>query len=196
MDALDQLIGVLAKLPAIGRRSAERIAVRLMTDPARKLVKQLADALQTADRNIASCRICGLLTERDRDPCRICSDPRRDRERLCVVEDPGDVLALEQSGAYRGLYHVLGGRLSPMNQEGPADTTVDRLLERVRQENIGEVILALNTGVESDATASWLKHLLEAAGARATRMGTGLPVGSGISYVDSLTLQRAFEGRR
>jgi recombination protein RecR len=194
MDALERLMEALGRLPGVGRRTSERIALRLVRQ--RALLRELTAALQTADAEIRLCRICGNLTTEDRDPCRLCTDPRRDTRQLCVVEEPSDIVQLEKSGAFRGRYHALMGRLSPMHNEGPQTPALRALFERVRAGGLDEVVLALNTDVESDATASYLKDQLQPLGVRVTRIALGIPAGSGIGYSDPVTLQRALEGRR
>lgn len=193
---MDQLGRVLARLPGIGRRTAERIALRLVRDRSKGLVRELIDALQDVDARVTLCSVCGHMTATDADPCRLCTDPRRDGRLLCVVEDPGDIVQIEKSGAFRGRYHALMGKLSPMRQEGPRQMRLDALLARIRAESIEEVVLALNTDVESDATCSYLQGLLHPLGVRVTRIAYGLPAGSGIAYSDPVTLQRAIQGRR
>lgn len=196
LEPLDKLIGVLSRLPGVGRRTAERIGLRLVRDRSRGLARELAAALQEADARVRLCSRCGHLTEVDADPCRLCTDPRRDGRVVCVVEDPADVLHLERAGGYRGRYHVLMARLSPMRGEGPRQMRAAELVRRIADEGIEEVVLALNTDVESDATANYLRDLLAPTKVRLTRIAHGLPAGSGILYSDPLTLQRAIEGRR
>lgn len=194
MDALERLMDALGRLPGVGRRSSERIALKLVRQ--RPLLRELIAALQQTDSDIRLCRRCGNLTEADRDPCRLCTDPRRDDRVLCVVEEPSDIVQLEKTGAFRGRYHALMGKLSPMRDEGLKNPSISNLFERVRAGGIEEVVLALNTDVESDATASFLRDRLQTLGVRVTRIAFGLPAGSGIGYSDPVTLQRALEGRR
>lgn len=192
-EPLDRLTAALGRLPGIGPRSAERLALHLVqTDPA--MVEHLATALLEARRRIRSCEVCGALTEHS--PCALCADPARDAGQLCIVERPTDVLRLEKSGGFRGHYHVLGGRLSPVNGIGPEDLRVAELDRRVAAGGIREVILALGTDVEGDATAHFLADRVAPAGIAVTRLAAGLPAGSGLDFADELTLSRALEGRR
>jgi recombination protein RecR len=179
----------------VGKRSAERMATRLARNRG-NLCEELADALREVAASVRSCSRCGSLTSVGEDPCRLCTDARRDGRMLCVVEDPSDIVALEQSGGYRGRYHALMGKISPMQGEGPGDLRIQSLLKRVREEGIEEVLLALNTDVESDATASFIGALLHKEGARVSRLAYGLPAGSGIRYSDPVTLSRAIKGRQ
>ena len=192
----ERMVEVLSKLPSIGRRSAQRMAMRLLGQPSHALLKQMIAALQAADDNLTICSQCGAITARAEDPCRICSDPRRDGTLLCVVESPGDLELMEAAHGFSGRYHVLGGRLSPARHQGPRNLQVPRLLERVAAEGVREVLLALNTDVESDATAAYLREQLAARGVAVSRIAMGLPAGSGISYADPLTLQRAVAARQ
>lgn len=194
-EALDRLILALGRLPGVGRRSAERIALAVLRDPAGTGAELLA-ALQTAVQSLAPCRQCGNITTRAQDPCGICTDARRDIGVLCVVEEPADILMLERSGAYKGRYHALMGRLSPMRGEGVRNLRVDALVERVRKEGVKEVVLALNSDVEGDATAAYLVEVLGSLNVRATRLARGIPAGSGLAYTDAVTLARAMENRQ
>lgn len=192
-EPLAVLVAVLGKLPGIGPRSAERIALHLVqTDPVQ--VEHLAQALVDARRRVRLCESCGALTEQS--PCDLCTHPSREASLLCVVERATDVLTLERAGAFRGRYHVLGGRLSPINGVGPEDLRIVELEHRIAASQIQEVILALGTDVEGDATAGYLAQRLGAAGTRVTRLAAGLPAGSGLDFADEVTLNRALEGRR
>jgi recombination protein RecR len=195
VEELDKLVEALSKLPGIGRRSAERIAFRLVSRQS-GLVDELIAALKHAGARVKTCSRCGVVTTTDRDPCRFCTDPARDQTALYVVEDPSDVYAIERAGGIRGRYHVLMGKISPMSGEGPSDLRLESLLERIDQESCTEVILALNTDVESDATASFIRELLKDRDVKVTRLALGLPVGSGIAYSDPVTLGRAISGRQ
>ena len=187
------LTAALGRLPGVGPRSAERLALHLVqADPA--IVQALADAMVQARDRIARCEKCGALTEPQ--PCAVCSDDRRDATLLCVVERVLDVLSLEKSGTYKGRYHVLGGKLSPLNGVGPEDLAIDGLEARVGGDGVREVILALGSDVEGDATSHYLAKRLAPAGVRITRLAQGLPAGSGLEFADELTLTRALEGRR
>ncbi len=192
-EPLAVLVAALGRLPGIGPRSAERIALHVVqSDPAG--VEQLARALVEARRRVRPCEVCGALTERS--PCAICENPSRDATLLCVVERPTDVMTLEKGGAFRGRYHVLGGRLSPVNGIGPEDLRVAELERRLQAGGVSEVVLALGTDVEGDATAHYLAQRLAGSGVRVTRLAAGLPAGTGIDFADDLTLSRALEGRR
>lgn len=194
-EALDKLIATLARLPGIGRRSAERIAMAVLRDPA-GLGAELSAALQFSLQTLTPCRQCGNITPRSQDPCAICTDPRRETGVLCVVEEPADILLMERAGVFRGRYHALMGKLSPMRGESPRNLRVDALVERVRKEGIREVVLALNTDVESDATASYLTEVLASLNVTITRPARGIPAGSGLAYMDAVTLARAMERRQ
>jgi recombination protein RecR len=195
MDPVERLIACLCKLPGVGRRSAERMALKLARNPEGAL-KDLVAALREVAERVRSCPMCGSLTADGRDPCRLCSDPSRDGRTLCVVEDPGDIALIEKSGGYRGRYHALMGRVSPMRGAGPEDLRIRAMLDRVRSDGVGEVILALNTDVEGDATASYLAELLRREKVKVTRLAHGLPAGSGIVYSDPVTLGMALRGRQ
>ncbi len=195
-EPLDRLTDVFRRLPGLGRRSAERIALRLLRDRSHRLLRELVAALQAVDAEVTLCARCGCVTARAEDPCRLCTDPRRDDGLLCVVAQPGDIAILEASGAFRGRYHALMGRISPMDAEGPRSLRVEALLRRVDEGGLREVILALDTDVESDATARYLQELLAGRPPTVSRLAFGLPAGSGIAYSDPVTLARALEGRR
>lgn len=189
------LIASLKGLPGVGPRSAERLALHLVqSDPAS--VRLLAESLVAAREKVAPCGRCGALTEVQ--PCAWCSDPRREARQVCVVERPTDILAFERSGAFRGRYHVLGGKLSPLDGVGPEDLSIAPLLRRVDEEGFEEMILALSGDVEGDATSHYLAKVAAASrpGLRVTRLAQGLPAGAGLEYADELTLSRALEGRR
>ncbi len=187
------LAAALGRLPGIGPRSAERIALHVVqAEPS--LAQTLADTLVAARSRIHLCRLCGALTEPD--PCPLCSDPSRANGILCVVERALDVLSLEKSNTHRGRYHVLGGRLSPLNGVGPEDLRIASLEARIEPEAFREVILAVSSDVEGEATCTYLARRLAATGVRVTRIAQGLPAGSGLEYADDLTLARALEGRR
>jgi len=185
------LVAALGQLPGIGPRSAERLALHLVQSESGQ-VKQLADALLTAREQIGFCESCGALTEHQ--PCALCADDRRDAATLCVVETAVDVINVEKSGAFKGRYHVLGGKISPLNGVDPEDLRIAELEGRLS--GIGEIILALGTDVEGDATSNYLAQRLGKKGIIVTRLAHGLPAGSGLEYADDLTLSRALEGRR
>jgi recombination protein RecR len=190
---LSLLITTLTRLPGIGPRSAERIALHLLQNDFDS-VQQLADAIVSAHRQVRPCQTCGSLTESQ--PCPLCTDPRRDATILCVVEQPVDVITLEKSGAFHGHYHVLGGRLSPLSGVEPEDLRIAELETRLGSGSVREVILALGTDVEGDATSFYLAQRLAPLGPAITRIAYGLPAGSGLELADELTLSRALEGRR
>ena len=187
------LTAALSKLPGIGPRSAERIALHLVqTDSA--VVKQLAEVMLQAREKIRFCTTCGALTEKS--PCPVCDDARRDASLVCVVERAVDILSVEKSGAYRGKFHVLGGKISPLDGVEPEDLSISALEKRLAQEPIKEVIIALGTDVEGDATSFYLAKRLARPGLKISRIAYGLPAGSGLEFADELTLSRALEGRR
>jgi recombination protein RecR len=192
-EPIAALTAALGKLPGIGPRSAERIALHLVQteEPA---VRQLAQTLLTARERIRFCSVCGALTEAD--PCTICSDSRRDASLVCVVERPTDILSIEKANSFRGKYHVLGGKISPLNGVEPEDLRIGQLEVRLAREPIREVVLALPTDVEGDATSFYLAKQFAAKGVKVTRIAHGLPAGSGLDFADELTLTRALEGRR
>lgn len=192
-EPITELIAALGKLPGLGPRSAERLALFLVQTEADR-VRRLAEVLIQARERIQLCSICGALTERS--PCATCSDLRRDASLVCVVERPVDILSFEKSATYRGKYHVLGGRISPLNGVEPDDLRIRELETRLRSEPLREVIIALSTDVEGDATSYYLAKRLSASGVRVTRLAHGLPAGSGLEFADELTLSRALEGRR
>jgi recombination protein RecR len=192
---LDNLVAALSRLPGIGRRTAERMAMALVQD-SKGLMRILANALLEADDAIATCERCGSITLSAKNPCELCVRPRKDAQLLCVVESPGDIMKIEESGGFQGRYHALMGRLSPMHGVGAADLRVDKLLRRVAEEKIEEVVIALGTDVESDATVSYLKEILATRNVKVSRIAFGLPAGSAIEYSDSTTLSRAIKGRQ
>jgi recombination protein RecR len=192
-ESIIHLITALNKLPGIGPRSAERIALHLVQSDSAD-VHQLADALLRAREKIQFCTICGSLTEQS--PCSICTDPRRDGSLLCVVERAVDIISIEKTRAFHGKFHVLGGRISPLDGVAPEDLRIDQLEKRLAQENIREIVIALATDVEGDATSAYLAKRLARKGLKISRIAYGLPAGSGLEYADELTLSRALEGRR
>jgi recombination protein RecR len=187
------LIAQLAKLPGIGKRSAERIALHLLKADA-DTNQQLAQAIREARSKIRNCSRCGNYTELD--PCAICSSTRRDQSILCVVEGPNDILTLEKTSAFRGVYFALMGRISPLDGVGPEQLRIIALLERVKRDKPKEVILALGADVESEATAHYVAEQLKPLGMLITRIGLGLPAGSALESADEVTLSRSLEGRR
>jgi len=192
--AVRELIGELKRLPGVGPRSAERIAVWLLQSP-KADPAALATALRTAKETIRPCPVCGFFATES--GCGICDDPKRDDKMLCVLEQATDVLPLERSGSFRGRYHCLGGKLSPLDRVSPEDLRIPALLRRIDSapERI-EVILALGSDVEGEATANYLAELLRGRNCRITRIAQGLPAGGGLEHADELTLIRAMQGRR
>lgn len=190
---LEQLIEELVKLPSVGHKSAQRLALHLMRVP-REEALRLAEAIATVREKVGLCSVCGLFSEED--PCLIDRDPQRDPHLVCVVEQPADVLALERTGSFHGRYHVLGGVLSPLDGTRPEDLRIRELLERMRTEPIQEIILATNPNVAGEATALYLSKLLAPLGVKVTRIARGVPMGSDLEYSDQVTLARALEGRR
>ena len=183
----------LGKLPGIGPRSAERLALHIVQSDA-LWVKDLAEALLSAREKIRFCRECGSLTESQ--PCAICQDPLREDGLLCVVARPVDVISLEKAAVFRGRYHVLGGQISPLNGVGPEDLRIAELERRLEQGAVKELVLALGSDVEGDATNYYLAERFQADSRRITRLAHGLPVGGGLEFADDLTIGRALEGRR
>jgi len=190
---LELLIEELVKLPSVGQKSAQRLALHLLR-VSREEALRLADAIRALREHVGFCGVCGNFSEQD--PCLICRDEQRDAAVVCVVEQPGDVLALERTGQFRGRYHVLGGALSPLDGTHPEQLRIAPLLERLRREPIREVILATNPNVAGEATALYLSRLLTPLGVRVTRIARGVPMGSDLEYSDLVTLARALEGRR
>ncbi|MBD3349228.1 MAG: recombination protein RecR [Candidatus Eisenbacteria bacterium] len=190
---LDRLIKLLGRLPGVGRKSATRIALRLIQSTEAEC-RELARTIVEAREKTGRCSICGGYTEDD--PCPICADERRDASLVCVVERPSDVLALERTGRYGGRYHVLDGLLSPLDGIGPDELRIDSLVERAGEENLREVILALNPTAEGEATSLYLAKTLRPMGVRISRLASGLPVGGELDLADELTLGTALEERR
>jgi recombination protein RecR len=192
-EPVARLIDALQRLPGIGPKTAQRLTFYLLKRPTDE-VRELGDALLAMKEKITYCRVCFNVT--DEDPCRICNDPRRDPNVVCVVEEPNDLLAMERTGEYRGRYHVLLGALSPLDGIGPDDLKIRELLARLEGKETAEVILATNPNVEGEATALYLAKLLRPLAVRITRIARGLPVGGDLEYADQVTLSKALEGRR
>jgi recombination protein RecR len=192
-ESISSLITALAKLPGVGPRSAERMALHLVQSDS-GTVRQLADAILLAKEKIQFCTTCGALTEKS--PCPICDDSRRDASLVCVVERAVDILSIEKSNAFRGKFHVLGGRISPLDGVEPEDLRIAELEKRLATEPIREIVIALATDVEGDATSAYLAKRLARSGLKISRIAYGLPAGSGLEFADELTLSRALEGRR
>lgn len=190
-EALQQLIEEFSRLPGIGRKSAQRIALFILKLPREEVVR-MARALVNVKERIRYCSVCCNITEDD--PCAICASAKRDRQIICVVEEPSDVIALEKTNEFKGLYHVLGGALSPLDGVGPDDLKVKELLQRVGN-GIEEIILAMNPDVEGEATTIYLSRLLKPLGVKVSRIARGIPVGGDLEFADEATLSRALEGR-
>src|SRR5436190_19157164 len=190
---LELLVEELMKLPSVGQKSAQRLAMYLLKAPKEEALR-LADAIRVVKERVGLCDICGNFSEQD--PCLICTDPQRDSAVLCVVEQAVDVLALERTAHFRGRYHVLGGALSPLEGTHPEDLRIQPLLQRLQSGEIREVILATNPNVAGEATALYLSRLLTPIGIKVTRIARGVPMGSDLEYSDLVTLARALEGRR
>lgn len=190
---LANLYEQLRRLPGVGSKTAMRLAYHIIDMPADE-VKQLAAALTRAKEDIHYCRCCYNLT--DGEQCEICSDPSRDRFTICIVEQPQDIAAMERSHGYHGLYHVLHGVLSPLDGIGPERLRIRELLQRLQQESVSEIIIATNSDVEGEATATYLAQLLKPIGITVSRIAHGLPMGGDLEYADEVTLSKALENRR
>ena len=191
-NTINHLIGQLSRLPGIGDKSAQRLAfyiINMSNDEA----KALSDAILSAKKQIKYCSVCCNLT--DSDPCSVCSNAKRDKSTIMVVEDPRDMAAYEKTGEYKGVYHILHGAISPLRDIGPEDIKLKELISRV-DESVSEVIIATNPTVEGEATAMYISRLLKPMGVKVSRIAHGVPVGSDLEYVDQVTLSRALEGRR
>jgi recombination protein RecR len=194
VSAIDDLVQEFAKLPGIGRKTAQRLTFYLLKQPL-DAATRLADAIRTVRERVRTCGTCGTLT--DEDPCAICRDPRRDTSLLCVVEEASDVTAIERTGRFRGRFHVLGGRLSPLEGVGPEALGLDRLMARVTNgAGVREVIVATNPSMEGEVTATYLQQLLRPTGVRVTRIARGIPVGGDLEYADGVTIAQALLARR
>lgn len=195
LEYLDRVAAALAKLPGIGRRSAERMAYSLAWNSGDAL-RGLLEALKAASDNVRLCERCGGITTLEEMPCRLCSAAGRDGTMVCVVQDPADIVALERTGSYKGRYHVLTGVISPLHGESVRDLRLAPLFQRVETEGFTEVILALGMDVESEATAGYMAELLRGRNVKVTKLASGIPVGSGVRYSDAMTLSRALKGRQ
>ena len=192
-EAFRRLILELSRLPGIGERTAERLAFHLLkTAPGE--AERLARSIIEVKKKVFFCSVCNSITERD--PCSICSDPARDRSKVCVVEQPGDIIVIEKTGKYNGLYHVLMGVLSPLGGVGPEELRIKGLLSRLKGGEIKEVIIATSPNAEGEATAFYLAKILKPLDLLITRIGIGIPAGAELSYADEVTMARAIEGRR
>lgn len=193
MSAIEDLVTELARLPGIGRKTAQRLTFHLLQQPAAQ-VGRLARALDSVAERVRPCDVCGNLTEEQ--PCAICRDPRRDAGLMCVVEEASAVAVVDRSTEFRGHYHVLGGRLSPLDGIGPESLRIDALVRRVREDGVREVILATNPSMEGEVTATYIQQLLSAMSVRVTRLARGLPMGGDLEYVDGVTLAHALVARQ
>ena len=192
-DAISRLVQELSRLPGIGPKSAQRITYYLLRTP-QEQTGLLADAIREVKQRITLCSACYNLT--DVDPCPVCRSEQRDRSMICVVEQPQDILAIEHTGSYRGLYHVLHGAISPTEGVGAGDVKIRELTDRLRDDTVREIILATNTNLEGEQTALYLNHVLSPLGVKVTRLARGLPFGAELEYADDATLTRALEGRQ
>jgi recombination protein RecR len=188
-----KLIDELSKLPGIGAKTAQRLAFHILNMPWDDVL-QLSGSITNAKKNIKHCKICCNIT--DSEVCNICSNVKRDNSMICVVEDPKDVVAMEKTREFKGLYHVLNGAISPMEGVGPEEIRIKELLRRVADNDIAEIILATNPNIEGEATAMYISRLLKPAGIKVTRIAHGVPVGGDLEYADEVTLMKALEGRR
>ena len=194
MSAIDEVTAELARLPGIGRKTATRLTYFLLKQP-KSALERLAGAIVALGTRISTCSICGNWSETD--PCDICADGRRDAGTVCVVEEASDIGAIERSGEYRGVYHVLGGHISPLDGVGPEDLRIEALRGRVANgSHVQEVILATNASMEGEVTATYVRRVLEPHGVRVSRIALGLPVGGDLEYADGLTIARALAARR
>lgn len=190
--AIEKLIEEFAKLPGIGKKTAQRLALFVLNLP-KEEVEEFAQALITARGTIKYCSICGSFTESD--PCAICSNPNRDKSIICVVENPKDIMTVERVREFNGVYHVLHGTISPMAGRGPEDIKLRELIRRINGE-VDEVIVATNPNIEGEATAMYISKILKPLGAKVTRIAHGIPVGGDLEYIDEVTLSKALEGRK
>ena len=190
---LNKLINELSRLPGIGGKTAQRLALHILSVDDREAFA-LADAIREAKEKMTFCSICGNLT--DRDPCSICEDAGRDPSTICVVESPKDVIAMEKIREYRGYYHVLHGVISPMDDKGPEDINLKSIITRLQDTRVKELIIATNPTIEGEATAVYIARLVKPSGIRVSRIAHGLPVGGDLEYADVVTLLKAIEGRR
>jgi recombination protein RecR len=193
VSAIEELITELARLPGIGRKTAQRLTFHLLQQPPEQ-VGRLASVLASVTERVHPCQECGNLTEDQ--PCAICGDPRRDGGVVCVVEEPSTVAVVDRSTDFRGRYHVLGGHLSPLDGVGPESLRLDRLVQRVRTGGVREVILATNPSMEGEVTATYIQQLLAGMGVRVTRLARGLPMGGDLEYIDGVTLAHALVARQ
>lgn len=192
-ESIEKLIGILTRFPGIGRRSAERIVGYILGAP-KEEISALTGAITRVKESVRFCRICNNFSEQEL--CQICRDVRRQKDIICIVEKPTDVTAIEKAGNFNGMYHVLLGSISPLEGKGPSDLKIGGLMERIKQDNVKEIIIATDTDTEGETTAIYLSKLIKPLGIGLTRIGLGLPVGSNLEYADSTTLSKALESRR
>lgn len=192
-ESIEKLIERLGKFPGVGRRSAERIVGYILHAPAEE-IRGLSEAISKVKENVRFCRICNNLSEQEL--CRICQDSRRRKDVICIVGNPSDVSAIEKTGNFSGVYHVLLGSISPLEGRGPSDLKIDGLLQRIKQDGIQEVIIATDADTEGETTALYLTKLIKPLGVKLMRLGIGIPVGSNLEYANTTTLSRALESRR
>jgi len=192
-ESIEKLIEKLVRLPGIGRRSAERI-VGYILDRSGEEIKSLSEAISKVKENVRFCRICNNLSEGEL--CQICQDSRRKKEIICIVGKPSDVSAIEKTGNFNGVYHVLLGSISPLEGKGPSDLKIDGLLQRIKQDSIQEVIIATDADTEGETTALYLAKLIKPLGVKLMRLGIGIPMGSNLEYTNTTTLSKAIESRR
>ena len=192
-DSIEKLIDCLIKLPGIGRRSAERIVNHIL-GASKDEINNLSDAINKVKENVRFCRICNNLSEQEL--CKICDDPRRHKDIICIVEKPSDVTAIEKTGDFSGVYHVLLGSIAPLEGRGPSDLKIDGLLKRIKENSIKEVIIATDADTEGETTAMYLTKIIKPLGVSVSRIGLGLPVGSNLEYADATTISKSLESRR
>jgi recombination protein RecR len=192
-ESITRLIEQFARLPGIGPKTAQRLAFHVL-NMEQAQAEAFANAVVEVKRSITTCPVCCNLT--DVSPCRICQDEHRDHSQICIVEDPQDVIAIEKTREYKGLYHVLQGCISPMDGKGPEDLTIKELLGRLREDTVQEIIMATNPDIEGETTALYISKLLKSTGIKITRIAHGVPVGGDLEYADTATLTRAISGRR
>lgn len=192
-ETIERLIDNLTRLPGIGRRSAERI-VEYILGASKDEVKRLADSIYQTKENVRLCSICNNLSEESL--CRVCKDDRRQKDMVCIVEKPQDVTAIEKTGSFRGVYHVLLGAISPLDGRGPSDLKIENLMARLKENNIKEIIIATDADTEGETTAIYLSRLIKPYGVKVSRIGFGIPLGSNLEYADAATLGKSLESRR
>ncbi|MFA5287370.1 MAG: recombination mediator RecR [Candidatus Omnitrophota bacterium] len=192
-ESIEKLIDSLIKLPGIGRRSAERM-INYILGATKEEAKVLAEAIVKVKENVRFCSLCHNLSEEEL--CKICQDPRRQKDVICIVEKPSDVTAIERSGSFTGVYHVLLGAISPLEGKGPGDLKINSLLNRIKQNSIKEIIIATDADTEGETTSLYLTQVIKPLGVKLSRIGLGLPVGSNLEYADSTTLTKSLEARR